>query len=32
MASGKGGPCRAGAAATPRPSTVALLRKLGAER
>jgi ankyrin repeat protein len=30
MASGKGGPGRAGAAAVPRPSTIALLRKLGA--
>ena len=30
MASGKGGPGRAGAAAQPRPSTIALLRKLGA--
>jgi ankyrin repeat protein len=30
MASGKGGPGRAGAAAAPRPSTVALLRRLGA--
>jgi ankyrin repeat protein len=30
MASGKGGPGRAGAAASPRPSTVALLRRLGA--
>jgi len=31
MASGKGGPGRAGAAATPRPSTIALLQKLGAQ-
>ncbi|HEY2382173.1 MAG TPA: ankyrin repeat domain-containing protein [Terriglobia bacterium] len=30
MASGKGGPGRAGAAAVPRPGTIALLRKLGA--
>jgi ankyrin repeat protein len=30
MASGKGGPGRAGAAAQPRPSTIALLRRLGA--
>jgi len=30
MAQGKGGPGRAGAAATPRPSTIELLRKLGA--
>ncbi len=30
MALGKGGPGRAGAAAAPRPSTVALLRRLGA--
>jgi ankyrin repeat protein len=30
MASGKGGPGRAGAAAQPRPSTIALLHKLGA--
>jgi ankyrin repeat protein len=30
MASGKGGPGRAGAAAQPRPSTIALLQKLGA--
>ena len=30
MAMGKGGPGRAGAAATPRPNTAALLRKLGA--
>ena len=30
MALGKGGPGRAGAAATPRPGTAALLRKLGA--
>jgi ankyrin repeat protein len=30
MALGKGGPARAGAAAAPRPSTVALLRRLGA--
>jgi ankyrin repeat protein len=30
MASGKGGPGRAGAAATPRPTTIALLKKLGA--
>jgi uncharacterized protein len=30
MASGKGGPGRAGAAAVPRPSTIALLHKLGA--
>jgi hypothetical protein len=29
---GKGGPGRAGAAAAPRPGTVALLRKLGAVR
>jgi ankyrin repeat protein len=29
MALGKGGPGRAGAAAQPRPSTIALLRKLG---
>jgi ankyrin repeat protein len=29
MAMGKGGPGRAGAAAQPRPSTIALLRKLG---
>jgi uncharacterized protein len=31
MASGKGGPGRAGQAAAPRPSTIALLRKLGAQ-
>jgi ankyrin repeat protein len=30
MANGKGGPGRAGAAAMPRPSTIALLRRLGA--
>jgi ankyrin repeat protein len=30
MALGKGGPGRAGAAATPRPSTAAILRRLGA--
>ncbi|HEX4996714.1 MAG TPA: ankyrin repeat domain-containing protein [Terriglobia bacterium] len=30
MASGKGGPGRAGAAAQPRPTTIALLKKLGA--
>jgi uncharacterized protein len=30
MARGKGGPGRAGAAASPRPSTIELLRKLGA--
>jgi ankyrin repeat protein len=30
MASGKGGPGRAGAAAVPRPGTIALLHKLGA--
>ena len=30
MAQGKGGPGRAGQAAAPRPSTIALLRKLGA--
>jgi len=31
MAMGKGGPGRAGAAATPRPATAALLRRLGAK-
>jgi ankyrin repeat protein len=31
MALGKGGPGRAGAAAVPRPSTIALLRRLGAK-
>jgi len=31
MAQGKGGPARAGAAAQPRPSTIELLRKLGAK-
>lgn len=31
MASGKGGPGRAGAAAVPRPGTMALLKKLGAK-
>ena len=31
MALGKGGPGRAGQAATPRPATAALLRKLGAK-
>lgn len=31
MASGKGGPGRAGAAAVPRPGTIALLKKLGAK-
>ena len=30
MANGKGGPGRAGAAAQPRPSTIALLRRMGA--
>jgi ankyrin repeat protein len=30
MASGKGGPGRAGQAAAPRPSTIALLQKYGA--
>ena len=32
MASGKGGAGRAGAAAQPRPSTMELLRKLGATK
>jgi ankyrin repeat protein len=31
MASGKGGPGRAGQAASPRPSTIALLKRLGAK-